>query len=89
MITWNANWIFDGFWADDYRLIRTTAIGRPSHSWTGNSRFWPLGLCDYCIAIDSIWNNGNRAFFVQLRNYVRGKYVDFQQQRCDLFGYNN
>ena len=48
VILWDTNWIFDMFWADDYQLVGTTAIGKNAHSYTGNGRFWPLGLCDYC-----------------------------------------
>ncbi len=39
------------FWADDYQFVATTAIGRPSHAWTGGGRFWPLGLCDYSLLL--------------------------------------
>ncbi|MDR0580820.1 MAG: hypothetical protein LBG04_01755 [Holosporaceae bacterium] len=51
-ILWKATWGFD-FWSpiDEYQLFRTTAVGKPSCSWTGNGRFLPLGLCDYCILL--------------------------------------
>ncbi|MBR1735084.1 MAG: hypothetical protein IJ730_06555 [Alphaproteobacteria bacterium] len=51
LILWNANWVFELFWADDYQFVSTTAIGRPSHAYTGVGRFWPLGLCDYCLLL--------------------------------------
>lgn len=51
IILWDANWVFEMFWADDYQFVSTTAIGRPSHAWTGAGRFWPLGLCDYCLLL--------------------------------------
>ncbi|MBQ7674489.1 MAG: hypothetical protein IJT36_08305 [Alphaproteobacteria bacterium] len=51
IVLWNANWVFELFWADDYQFVSTTAIGRPSHAWTGAGRFWPLGLCDYCLLL--------------------------------------
>ena len=51
VILWDTNWVFDMFWADDYQLVGTTAIGKNAHSYTGNGRFWPLGLCDYCLLL--------------------------------------
>ncbi|MBE6447427.1 MAG: hypothetical protein E7015_03005 [Alphaproteobacteria bacterium] len=51
IVLWDANWVFEIFWADDYQLVSTTAMGRPSHSYTGSGRFWPLGLCDYCLLL--------------------------------------
>ena len=47
----DANWIFDMSLGDDYQLVGTTAVGKNAHSYTGNGRFWPLGLCDYCILL--------------------------------------
>ena len=51
LILWNANWVFEMFWADDNQFVSTTAIGKHSHAWTGGGRFWPLGLCDYCLLL--------------------------------------
>ena len=51
LILWNANWVFEMFWADDNQFVSTTAIGKPSHAWAGEGRFWPLGLCDYCLLL--------------------------------------
>lgn len=51
VILWDAGWVFDIFFGDDYQLVNTTAIGKNAHSWTGNGRFWPLGLCDYCLLL--------------------------------------
>lgn len=51
LILWNANFIFEMFWADDYMFVSTTAVGRPSHAWTGMGRFNPLGQCDYSILL--------------------------------------
>ncbi len=41
------NWVL----GDDELFLRTTMIGKPSHSWTGGYRFWPLGLCDYSVLL--------------------------------------
>ena len=51
LILWDANWIFDMSLGDDYQLVGTTAVGKNAHSYTGNGRFWPLGLCDYCLLL--------------------------------------
>jgi len=47
VILHDASWIL----GDDELFLRTTAMGRPSHAWTGQGRFWPLGLCDYSILL--------------------------------------
>ena len=60
----NANWIFDLFWADDYQLLFSTAIGRPSHSYTGSGRFWPLGLCDYSLLLAIPFGTTVKAHFL-------------------------
>lgn len=41
------NWVL----GDDGLFLRTTMIGKPSHAWTGQGRFWPFGLCDYSILL--------------------------------------
>jgi hypothetical protein len=41
------NWVL----GDDYQFLTTTMIGKPSHSWLGRGRFWPLGLWDYSILL--------------------------------------
>ena len=47
LILWNANWVFDIFYVDDEQFVSATAIGKPVYAWSGNGRFWPLGLFDY------------------------------------------
>lgn len=64
LILWNANWVFDMFWADDYQFVSRTAIGKPSHAWTGEGRFWPLGLCDYCLLLAVPYGKTVTAHFV-------------------------
>jgi len=41
------NWIL----GDDELFLRTTMIGKPSHSWPGRRGFCPLGLCDYSVLL--------------------------------------
>lgn len=41
------NWVL----GDDYQFLTTTMIGKPSHSWSGPGRFWPLGLWDYSVLL--------------------------------------
>ena len=41
------NWIL----GDGDLFLRTTMLGKPSHAWTGQGRFFPLGLCDYSILL--------------------------------------
>lgn len=51
-ILYKANWLFMGSLpGDDYQFLMTTAIGKPSHGATWDSRFWPLGLGDYSILL--------------------------------------
>ncbi len=41
------NWVL----GDDDLFLRTTMIGKPSHAWIGEYKFWPLGLCDYSVLL--------------------------------------
>jgi hypothetical protein len=62
---WKANWTF-GLWSavDECQFLRTTAVGKPSHAWSGNGRFWPLGLCDYCILLFLPFGNTATAHYL-------------------------
>lgn len=52
LILWNASWVFDIFYVDDEQFVSGTAIGKPVYAWSGNGRFWPLGLFDYnCLLL--------------------------------------
>jgi hypothetical protein len=60
-ILWEANWVFHNVLSgDDYQLLMTTAIGKPSHASTWSARFWPLGLGDYSILL--LFPYGSTAF---------------------------
>jgi hypothetical protein len=54
----------NGTLGDDWQFLTTTAIGKPSRSWTGGGRFWPLGLVDYSILLLIPYGNTVLAHFI-------------------------
>jgi hypothetical protein len=59
-ILWEANWVFHNVLSgDDYQLLMTTAVRKPSHASTWDARFWPLGLGDYSILL--LFSHGTTA----------------------------
>ncbi|MBO7536972.1 MAG: hypothetical protein J6T29_01380 [Alphaproteobacteria bacterium] len=50
LILLDVNWTLQNF-GDDCQILGTIGKGKPSHSWVGVGRFWPLGLADYSILL--------------------------------------